>query len=513
MGDFLGNYTHTGNDFTGSDIGMLFLIAVVSTLLLGSTFLDLYLKIKKRVADKHGKYALMTSFSLQKNGNTLLNTRTTADTITCLFGLRFLSMAWIILGHTFYMKAISPSVNQEAIIEYDPNASSMLLLNATVSTDTFLLLSGTLLSHIFLRKWNDRPTLNVYKFYLLRYIRLTPPYAFVIFFYATLMYHLGSGPLWDVQVGYNKQLCMENWWTNLLYLNNYINVDKMCMNQTWYLAVDMQLFWFSPIFLYTLVKWPRYGRMLLGFGIATSIIIPFAITLALGLPPAMLYTKDEEGLGKVYVQIYTRTYARAGPYLIGISLGYLLHKWKKNIKLDKKYVALGWLGSLIICLSVLLGVAVFYDSEHGYNAFESSVYAALHRSAWALGVAWVIFACAKGYGDPVNKFLSWKFFFPLSRLTYCAYLCHYIVLLYNIGSMKIRIYVTGYSVLQEFWANLIFSFLLATIVYLAFEEPFRNLSFALLRKSPDVFEKERRDSERKYNDNILIGKNKTSPYV
>jgi len=58
-------------------------------------------------------------------------------------------------------------------------------------------------------------------------VRLTPPYAFVIFFYATLLSHLGSGPLWDKWVGVNKQYCVDNWWINLLYINNYVKVSDM----------------------------------------------------------------------------------------------------------------------------------------------------------------------------------------------------------------------------------------------------------------------------------------------
>ena len=33
-----------------------------------------------------------------------------------------------------------------------------------------------------------------------------------------------------------------------------------------------------------------------------------------------------EDVTKVYLQIYTRVYTRAGPYLIGIALGYILFK-------------------------------------------------------------------------------------------------------------------------------------------------------------------------------------------
>jgi peptidoglycan/LPS O-acetylase OafA/YrhL len=65
-----------------------------------------------------------------------------------------------------------------------------------------------------------------------------------------------------------------------------------CLDQTWYLAVDMQLFWVSPLVLYPLAKWPRYGKGLLAFLIFASVLIPFAITFAQRLTAIMMYTKE-----------------------------------------------------------------------------------------------------------------------------------------------------------------------------------------------------------------------------
>lgn len=59
------------------------------------------------------------------------------------------------------------------------------------------------------------------------FVRLTPAYAMMIGFYATLFYKFGTGPHWDTWVGSNKNFCRENWWTNLLYVNNYVNVPNM----------------------------------------------------------------------------------------------------------------------------------------------------------------------------------------------------------------------------------------------------------------------------------------------
>jgi hypothetical protein len=49
---------------------------------------------------------------------------------------------------------------------------------------------------------------------------------------------------------------------------------------------------------------------------------------------------------------------------------------------------------------------------------------------------------------PVDIILSWKLFLPLSRLTYCAYLSHYIILLVNIGSNRTPGYLSDYNVVS-----------------------------------------------------------------
>lgn len=53
-------------------------------------------------------------------------------------------------------------------------------------------------------------------------------------------------------------------------------------------------------------------------------------------------------------------------------------------------------------------------------------YGALHRTIFALAVAWLLYACHIGYGGFINKFLSWKLFLPLSALCYSvSSVCRY----------------------------------------------------------------------------------------
>ncbi|XP_023719920.1 nose resistant to fluoxetine protein 6 isoform X3 [Cryptotermes secundus] len=425
----------TGTQLSAADLGILVLLAVVLVFLIASTSYDLI--VSRKYAGKKSKgvaHSVLVSFSLTTNGRNLLSCSTSSDTMPSLNGLRFISIFWILLGHTYYMKSVSSNINNIVVKHFDQSLSMMLIMNGTLTTDTFFLLSGILLAYVFMRDRQKKQPFNLATFYIHRYLRLTPPYAFVIFFYATLLSRLGSGPLWDTWAGANRDYCVANWWTNLLYINNYINLDQMCLNQTWYLAVDMQLFWLSPLLLYPLARWPRFGKGLLAFVIFLSIIIPFAITFAERLTAVMLYNKDLLPVAAVYSFIYTKTYARAGPYLIGIALGYLLHV------LRNKHIS--------------IPMVRMYFSSHAVSA------------------------------GPVNAFLSWRLFVPLSRLTYSAYLCHYVVLLYNAGSIRAPGYLSEYTVVHEFAGNLMFTLVLAAVISLAFEVPFMNLDRIVIKRQP-----------------------------
>lgn len=56
---------------------------------------------------------------------------------------------------------------------------------------------------------------------------MTPCYALVILFYASVFYKTGSGPLWDSFIGVERDACRDYWWTNLLYINNYVPTDTL----------------------------------------------------------------------------------------------------------------------------------------------------------------------------------------------------------------------------------------------------------------------------------------------
>ena len=58
------------------------------------------------------------------------------------------------------------------------------------------------------------------KFYL--FSRISAPYFMMIAVTGTLLYQLGNGPLWGRVVGDARNACHRHWWTNILYVNNYL---------------------------------------------------------------------------------------------------------------------------------------------------------------------------------------------------------------------------------------------------------------------------------------------------
>lgn len=50
------------------------------------------------------------------------------------------------------------------------------------------------------------------------------------------------------------------------------------------------------------------------------------------------------------------------------------------------------------------------------------------HTAWGLCIGWIVIACFYGYGGPINAILSYKGLLPLSRLTFCAYLIHPVIM-------------------------------------------------------------------------------------
>ena len=138
-----------------------------------------------------------------------------SSAITCLNGLRVISMCWIILGH-LRLFAYFFSENPSYISNSASHISYRGITESELAVDSFFLMSGLLVTYHTLRKM-------AFLYYIHRFLRLTPVYAFVLFSYWFLTVHLADGPVWQKTIRKNShfyQSCKRYWWTNFLYINN-----------------------------------------------------------------------------------------------------------------------------------------------------------------------------------------------------------------------------------------------------------------------------------------------------
>ena len=106
------------------------------------------------------------------------------------------------------------------------------------------------------------------------------------------MIYLGTGPRWyTVEVA--AQGCREEAWTNFLYINNIVdpNPSVYCMGETWYLAVDMQLFLVSPLIIYPLWRWKWVGLIWLALLTLGSLAANFIVFAIYDFPAATIPNK------------------------------------------------------------------------------------------------------------------------------------------------------------------------------------------------------------------------------
>lgn len=112
--------------------------------------------------------------------------------------------------------------------------------------------------------------------------RLTPPLVAVMLLHIFLVHYLTSGPIWPRILDVIEGSCSKYWWSVLLYTQNYVNPEDICIEQSWYLSADMQLYVMSPLLLFPLVKWPKFGIVCLLLCCITSQIATFFVTFIYG---------------------------------------------------------------------------------------------------------------------------------------------------------------------------------------------------------------------------------------
>jgi peptidoglycan/LPS O-acetylase OafA/YrhL len=478
-------------------------------------------------------HRLVDCFALQKSAPAMF--RMAGDRsgqLASLNGMRVLSMSLVILGHTLYFV---PAYTNPAFEGPVQGAFSdwrfQVIPSAEFAVDTFFLMSGFLATHLLLREVNKlfskepstaqatalkapllslvgdgdaqpdsfepAPKAMVIKatgFYGMaifhRYVRLTPVLAIIIGVYTALFPLFGNGPLWvalqDYQTG-----CQQYWWTNLLYINTYVpskmdSAASGCLGWTWYLSLDMQLFLLTPLFALIFLRSRIAGYIVVGITLCASLIAAEEVVRQNSLSALLTPTEaDAQHQGDSYNLFYDKVWTRAGPYLIGVLLAFLLVSFPKSAVPPPSRPT--WQTVFVLAATLAVIGVLFYTPvsayQTNYNSWSEGqiiFYSAFSRTLWAIACAVLLYLCFTGRGGFLNSFLSLPLFEPLARLTYGSYLVHPIVMQYFYFTAQ-SLPTYGSNFMSVYYvSNAAYAYIIAGLVFLTLEYPIGALEKLLV---------------------------------
>jgi peptidoglycan/LPS O-acetylase OafA/YrhL len=525
--------------------GAIFILIFISALALMAavaTWLDYYLKDKNSIQLK-----ILLSFSVISNGQKLLTSRAQErlgkkDTLEVLNSVRVLSLGWVILWHNtsnyFDFSALS---NFTDYLDQFTKPSYILNYTATYAVDSFFWLSGLLMSYLFIIE--AEKSMSVGKFvmvYVHRVLRITPVYIFVLIFFWTMHIHLGNGPLW-FNIGSFYHDCDRYWYSNLIFMNNFIPNGgiNQCLGVSWYLAVDMQIFFISPIIMMLYIKVNKLlGWISVGLLCILNVLCAGLIAYHFGLNPIMLSSDNFSSSGKSNYDnyYYKKPYCRIAPYALGLACGFVVYSYRKYQDTGKTYDIIGvTIGKLqekktVRWITFFLGLGLInalifseYDivkhpgpnnstkfpfsvyNFHHWSENQNIAFIAFERVTFGLGLSMILLPILLGHFKEIAGFLSLYPWSVLAKLTFTIYLIHITISQIIVKSQKNVTEFCIYNIIRD----TIYIFVIATFfaipIVLLVELPLSNIERVVFGKeSPKKIKTEDPLKEQ------LLGTNKKS---
>lgn len=244
-----------------------------------STIYEVSLKQLKKPVNK-----LLTIFSILNNGSQLFDIKKLKSTenIECLNGMRTICICFVVFRNAYSFKTTIPIFNGPRVSEYREPPFAIFHDFGQYSVDTFLTISGFLVAWNLLKELERTKTVHLLRYYVNRYLRLTPSIMALLIFVMGLARYINPGPShiglpWTPES--IEESCRMSWWHLILYVQNYIDLPdgkSRCYSTLWYINLNMQLFLISPFLIWPLWK---YGRRFL-FVIGVMILLSMGCIMA-----------------------------------------------------------------------------------------------------------------------------------------------------------------------------------------------------------------------------------------
>ncbi|XP_060519216.1 O-acyltransferase like protein-like isoform X2 [Cylas formicarius] len=400
------------------------------------------------------KGVILSSCSLVRSWIKLktVNWTPEVEKLRCIQGLRFYNIGLVVLSHTVLTYLAVPTSNTKYPENMHQSNGVLFFSSGPLCVGTFFFISSFLLSQSLFEYLSDKKGINM-KMYIFamanRFFRLVPTVFFVVLFHATWLRHFGAGPFWHDFIGEEFRKCRKNGWSNVLFLNNFVDKYNMCLPTTWYLALDTQFFAFGILYIGFIKKYEKYVWPILGTTMLLNMTATFLQNLYYDFPALIFPTAELqyklEGLTHNF-QFYTQIAGHIGNfggYLNGIGFGYYYQKNKNKKIFNTKFrVFVWWMSTFVLALSyIFITSLIFFRWSVERSPRWASLYVAVSRPLFTFVIGIGLLGFTEGLALRV---LQWSPLYVLGRLNFSVYLIHLSFALIRLAYWRYPVYVSDY---------------------------------------------------------------------
>ncbi|CAG9766405.1 unnamed protein product [Ceutorhynchus assimilis] len=442
---------------------------------------------RKRLSTPMGM--VLGACSITKNWIRLKTIKNTPEIekLRCIQGIRVYNTILVILTHTILGFVAAPVANTRYTETMPEKYARVFFASGPLCVSTFFLISSFLLTNgLFEYQKDKRMSFKmVFMVFANRLFRLTPTVFTIVLFHATLLRFLGSGPNWYHFIGAEYLKCRANGWSNLLYINNWVDTHRMCLPITWYLALDTQYFLGLLFFIWFIKSNEKYVYHIIGAALMCNMVGTFFQNYyydftALSYPTAEMYYGMDQFLSsnQFHYQLGSAIGNTAGP-IVGTAFGYYFFKHKFDEKpffRTKFRIAMWWIVTWGVAIPfVIIPGFIILNASTEKNIFWASVYVAVSRPLFAFVIGTGIIGFTQGVGWLCVHVCQWPPTYVLGRLTFSAYLVHMSIILIRPSLARYPLHLSDFQMLVGFLGDISIVYLIATFITLFLELPVSEL--------------------------------------
>ncbi|XP_050440176.1 nose resistant to fluoxetine protein 6-like isoform X2 [Adelges cooleyi] len=429
------NLCSTDKDLQPFEIGYYITGGLIGLLLLAVSLSTTYhlIVLVRDTQDNKTCLEVITIFSAIRNGRDLIKYNRNND-LNIYNGLKVTILMVVLFTHKYTYFVINPILYPKLVEEVYTVGPHFPLTIANI-VDPFFFITGYLVYIMMIPQftkpgcqWFHIPFVIVYK-----YLRTLPIYIILMLLTTFVIPHLGDGPFWANKMWLEADKCKTHWWTNLLAVSNFIQVEKQCLVAGWYISCVIQLLAIGTIIIYIYVKKPKIGVYIMVLMLIMSLTIRFAVTYhtkSYGIIKFMISSTENPLSSYEYSNLYTQIYMRGIPFYAGLLAGVAADALKqREIKISTTTTYVSTAVIIVICMYVQMYGMTFYERRRQYDAIESAIYGTLSNCTWTVIFFWIAICHTISSYGPIEKLFNNRFAVPLGRLSYSVYLVNITVMM------------------------------------------------------------------------------------